>query len=160
MELNKQIQTSWGMGSLESNIRTTWSMLGLFSAFKSIHLRAVKRARFSSFVEGLLSRFGSTTSSERLLATIILSQSTRFTYRRAATHQNMEGLSNITVWNLSADTLSSSVSCKIFLLTWKFYMQLLYKSWRIFAGRKDSICIHPYELIPPALNIWHQDQLN
>jgi hypothetical protein len=47
----------------------------------STHLRAVKSARFRALVEGRVSIVGSTTSSERLLATIIFSQSTRFTYK-------------------------------------------------------------------------------
>lgn len=73
-------QTSLGKGySSDSSIRTTWLILGLFSESGSTHLKAVKRARFKALVDGFTSMFGSTTSSDLLLPTIIFSQSTRFT---------------------------------------------------------------------------------
>lgn len=75
-----EILTSLGIGySSDSSILTTWPILGLFSESGSTHLRAVRSARFRALVDGLTSMFGSTTSSDRLLPTIIFSQSTRFT---------------------------------------------------------------------------------
>lgn len=76
----KRNQTSLGRGySSDSSMRTTCPILGLFSASRSTHLKAVKRARLRALVDGLVAIFGSKTSSERLLPTFILSQSTRFT---------------------------------------------------------------------------------
>lgn len=76
-------QTSRGIGySSDSSIRTTWPIFGLFSESGSTHLNAVRRALLRALVDGLLSMFGSTTSSERLLPTIILSHSTKFTYKK------------------------------------------------------------------------------
>lgn len=75
-------QTSRGIGySSDSSMRTTWLILGLFSASGSTHLRAVKRARLRALVDGLVSMLGSNTSSERRKPTIIFSQSTKFTYK-------------------------------------------------------------------------------
>lgn len=72
--------TSLGIGySSDSSIRTTWLILGLLSESGSTHLKAVKRALLRALVDGLVSMFGSITSSERLLPTIIFSQSTRLT---------------------------------------------------------------------------------
>lgn len=76
----EQILTSLGMGySSDSSIRTTWLIFGLLSESGSTHLRAVRSALLRALVGGLVSIFGSTTSSERLLPTIIFNQSTRFT---------------------------------------------------------------------------------
>lgn len=88
--------TSLGMGySSDSSMRTTWLILGLFSESGSTHLKAVKRARLRALVDGLASIFGSTTSSDRLLPTIIFSQSTRFTCKYCNSHhikrQNLIG---------------------------------------------------------------------
>ena len=80
-----KLLTSRGIGSSDSSIRTTWLILGLFSGSGSTHLKAIKSARLSTRVDGLVSILGSTTSSERLLPTIILSQSTRFTYNHHET---------------------------------------------------------------------------
>jgi len=63
-------------------MRTTWVIFGLFSESGSTHLKAVKRDRFRALVDGLVSIMGSTTSSERLHPTIILSQSTKFTFKK------------------------------------------------------------------------------
>ena len=77
-----QNQTSRGIGySSDSSMRTTWLIFGLLSESGSTHLKAVKSARLRALVDGLVSMFGSTTSSERLSWTIILSHSTRLTYR-------------------------------------------------------------------------------
>lgn len=77
----KKELTSLAIGySSDSSIRTTCPILGLFSESGSTHLNAVKRARFSALVEGLVSMLGSTTSSDLLLPTIIFNQSTRFTW--------------------------------------------------------------------------------
>jgi len=79
---NGEKQTSLGKGySSDSNIRTTWPILGLFSESGSTHLKAVKRVRFKALVDGFTSMLGSTTSSDLLFPTIIFSQSTRFTWK-------------------------------------------------------------------------------
>jgi len=81
LKVRFRTQTSRGIGySSDSSMRTTWLILGLFSASGSTHLRAVKRARLRALVDGLVSMLGSNTSSERRKPTIILSQSTKFTY--------------------------------------------------------------------------------
>lgn len=67
--------------SSDSSMRTTWLVFGLFSESGSTHLNAVRRARLRALVDGLVSIVGSTTSSERLLATIIFNHSTRFTWK-------------------------------------------------------------------------------
>lgn len=78
----KILRTTRGIGSSDSSIRTTWPIFGLFSESGSTHLKAVRSARLRTLVEGRVSMVGSTTSSERLLATIIFNQSTRFTCKR------------------------------------------------------------------------------
>lgn len=65
--------------SSDSSIRTTWVIRGLLSESGSTHLKAVKSALLRALVEGLVSMFGSTTSSDRLFPTITFSQSTRLT---------------------------------------------------------------------------------
>lgn len=65
--------------SSDSSIRTTWVIRGLLSESGSTHLKAVKSALLRALVDGLVSMFGSTTSSDRLLPTITFSQSTKLT---------------------------------------------------------------------------------
>lgn len=75
-----KLGTSCRLGPSGSNMRTTWPMRGRLLESGSTHLRAASRALLSSLVLGLASMVGSTTSSDRRFATIIFSQSTRFTY--------------------------------------------------------------------------------
>ncbi|MFS7938310.1 hypothetical protein Hanom_Chr05g00438101 [Helianthus anomalus] len=78
MEFRKQTSRVTGYSS-DSSIRTTSPIVSLFSESGSTHLKAVKSARLSAVLDGLVPMLGSTTSSDRLFPTIILSQSTRFT---------------------------------------------------------------------------------
>lgn len=81
MVLNYEIkkQTSFDLVFSGSSIWTTCPIVGLLSESRSTHLNATKRTFLRALEVGLITMLGSTTSSERRLAIIHLSQSTRFT---------------------------------------------------------------------------------